>query len=330
MATRNKVGAVFFLLLAAAPTLHARAAVLLGEPYGGLGRFSPTGHAAVYLERVCAASPTVLRRCEPGELGVVLSRYRVAGYDWIAIPLIPYLYAVDRAEDVPESADAQTVARLRDLYRRRYLLDLVPDDPQGESPKGPWVQLIGAAYDRKIFAFEIETQEEQDDAFIREFNARTNKTRFHPLARNCADFAREVINLYYPKAVRRSIIADAGITTPKQVAKSLVRYAKKHRELHFSGFVIEQVPGSLPRSKSVRGVLESLVKSKKYAVPMLVAHLWLTPGLAVGYLTTGRFNPGKHAAALYGPAEIEQRALARSMRASATPQPDRALTRTDP
>jgi hypothetical protein len=34
----------------------------------------------------------------PGENGVVLSQYRgVDGYDWLTMPLIPYLYAVDDA-----------------------------------------------------------------------------------------------------------------------------------------------------------------------------------------------------------------------------------------
>ncbi len=72
------------------------------EPYGAFGRVNPTGHAAVYLSQVCAESPTKLRLCEAGENGVVISRYhRVGGYDWIAIPLIPYLYAVDEPQDAP-------------------------------------------------------------------------------------------------------------------------------------------------------------------------------------------------------------------------------------
>ena len=58
--------------------------------------FTATGHAAVYLSGVCAESPIVLRKCAPGELGAVISRYDgVHGYDWLAVPLIPYLYAVE-------------------------------------------------------------------------------------------------------------------------------------------------------------------------------------------------------------------------------------------
>src|SRR5580700_3277481 len=93
------------LVLGSASVCLARASsatLLLEEPYGKLGFFTATGHAAVYLSGVCAETPLVLRACEPGEQGIVISRYDgVGGYDWVAIPLIPYLYAVDRAEDIP-------------------------------------------------------------------------------------------------------------------------------------------------------------------------------------------------------------------------------------
>src|SRR5256885_11263842 len=96
---------------------HASATLLLEEPYGKLGFFTATGHSAMYLSGVCAESPVILRRCVPGEMGVVLSRYDgVGGYDWIAIPLIPYLYAVKQPEDLPLFADAKMVAFLRDRY----------------------------------------------------------------------------------------------------------------------------------------------------------------------------------------------------------------------
>lgn len=80
----------------------ASATLLTEEPYRKLGFFTATGHSAVYLSGVCAQTPLILRRCGPGESGVVLSRYDdVGGYDWIAILLVPYLYAVERPEDVP-------------------------------------------------------------------------------------------------------------------------------------------------------------------------------------------------------------------------------------
>jgi len=94
----------------------------------------------------------------------VLSRYDgVGGYDWIAIPLVPYFYAVERAEDVPLFADAKIVAFLRDRYRRKYLKDVVPDLPNGETPGGNWYELVGSSYDRTTYGFEIETSTERDE-----------------------------------------------------------------------------------------------------------------------------------------------------------------------
>src|SRR5580700_3940216 len=75
---------------------HAQAALLMEEPYGFFGTVNPTGHTAIYFARICAETPTRLRRCEPGEMGAVISRYSdVNDYDWVAIPLIPYLYSVE-------------------------------------------------------------------------------------------------------------------------------------------------------------------------------------------------------------------------------------------
>src|ERR1700722_19217568 len=90
------------LALLNAHHLFAQAALLMEQPYGVFGSLNPTGHAALYLERVCADTPVHLRMCREGETGVVISRYHgVGSYDWVAIPLIPYLYAVDDPSQVP-------------------------------------------------------------------------------------------------------------------------------------------------------------------------------------------------------------------------------------
>src|ERR1700742_3537844 len=149
--------ALILCFLAAAVTYaHASAALLMEEPYGKFGAMNPTGHAAVYFNRICADSPTLLRVCHQGEDGVVISRYhKIDGYDWIAIPLVPYLYAVESVNDVPVSVNKAQVAAIRDKYRRDHLLALAPDSKQGAMPKGEWTQLVGAAYDRKIHGFEV-------------------------------------------------------------------------------------------------------------------------------------------------------------------------------
>ena len=255
------------------------------------GHVTPTGHAAIYLSGVCADSPTVLRPCEPGETGVVISRYhRVGGYDWLAIPLIPYLYAVEQPEQAPLYVNAEMVASLRDSYRRGHLEHIAPDAEGGETPSGDWTQLVGAAYDRKIYSFEIETTAEQDARLIEKLNSEKNESRFNLFLNNCADFSRGILNTYYPHATHRSLFADQGITTPKTIAKSLVSYSKRHSDLQFSCFTIAQVPGTLPRSGAVRGVFEAFLK-KKYVLPVAALHPIVAGGMVVAYVTMARCDP---------------------------------------
>jgi len=286
------------LLMAYSAFAGSSATLLLEEPYGTMGFFTATGHAAVYLSGVCAETPVVLRPCAPGETGIVISRYDGVGkHDWVAIPLIPYLYAVERPEDIPLFADAKMTAFLRDRYRRTHLEAIAPDVRNGETPGGNWYQLIGSSYDRAIFGFEIETTREQDLALIHKLNSLPNISRFHLVSRNCADFAKDIINFYYPKSLHRSIFADVGITTPKQMAKMLTRYSARHPEIQFSRTVIAQVPGSMSRSTTAHGVVESFFKAKKYIVPSAVASPIFAGCVAGVYFTTGagHFEPAQNA-----------------------------------
>jgi hypothetical protein len=295
---RRSVGKFVVMILVCASVASASATLLLEEPYGGMGYFTATGHVAVYLSGVCADTPLVLRRCAPGETGIVLSRYDgVGGYDWVAIPLIPYLYAVERPEDVPLFANAKMALFLRDRYRRKYLEALAPDAKGGETPGGNWYELVGSSYDRTIYGFEIGTTPEQDEALIRKYNSSPNRSHFHLLSNNCADFAKGVINFYYPKSLHRSLVADVGITTPKQMAKLLTKFSDRHPAIEFSRLIISQVPGSMPRSSAVHGVVESFFTSKKYLVPSVVVSPIFAGCLAAVYVGTGagHFEPARNA-----------------------------------
>jgi hypothetical protein len=282
---------LFGLFAAAATFAHASVALFMEEPYGEFGAMNPTGHAAVYFNHICADSPTSLRPCHDGEFGVVISRYhKIDGYDWLAIPLVPYLYAVDSPNDVPQAVDKEQVAALREAYRKQHLLDLAPDNRHGRSPKGEWTELVGSSYDRTIHGFQVDSTPAQDQRFITIFNDRRNVGHFNLLFHNCADFSRVVLDIYLPHAIHRNFLADVGLMTPKQVARSLVSYGKKHPELNMSAFVIPQVPGSIPRSHPVDGVAESLVKSKKYLLPLVILAPEVTGGVAVAYLVDGRMH----------------------------------------
>lgn len=288
---KNLTHRVVSIACALAATLPAYGSVafLMEEPYGEFGAFNPTGHAAIYLNHVCAASPTELRACQPGELGVVISRYhRIDGDDWLAMPLIPYLYAVDNVADAPASVTREDVARIREAYWKEHLMALAPADDEGNPPKGDWTQLVGASYDRRIHGFQMESTPDQDAHIIAYFSDKSNKSHFNLFFHNCADFSKGVLDIYFPHSIHRNFIADVGITTPKQVARSLVKYGKQHPEIQMSGFIIDQVPGTVKRSHAVDGVAESLVKSKKYIIPLVILQPEVAGGVVVGYLADGR------------------------------------------
>lgn len=288
---------IALLLALSAVSARAEISLLLEEPYGGLGIVNPTGHAAIYLDHVCAATPVQLRPCRPGELGVVLSRYDgIDGLDWVAIPLLPYLYAVENPADIPQTINREQEDRLRDLYRRHALESIAPDLPDGSTPPGNWYELVGSSFDRKIYGFSINTTPDQDAALIATFNDRRNVEHYNGAFRNCADFVRTTINRIYPHAVRRNFIADFGLTTPKSAARGLSRYAAKHPSVDLHYFVIPQVPGTLPRSFGVEGVTEGLLK--RYGVPLAVLSPLATGIVFVAYMGHGRFDMPRDAPVL--------------------------------
>ncbi|MGI4829224.1 MAG: hypothetical protein ACRYFU_13675 [Janthinobacterium lividum] len=199
--SRRRAGLLIALLFLAGLLQRAQAsvAVLLGSPYGKVSILNPTGHSALYFDHICAESPILLRPCAPGELGVVISRYDgVGSFDWIAIPLLPYLYAVDETATIPSTADGLTVLRGRDVYRREHLEIVAPDTADSGMPLGNWYQLVGAAYNRTLYGFRVKTTADQDARMIALFNDAPNVSRYSGAFRNCADFVRVSIDRLYP------------------------------------------------------------------------------------------------------------------------------------
>jgi len=289
-----RITVLFFMLsvlcLFGSAHSQAQAALLIEQPYGFFGTVNPTGHNAIYFERICAETPVKLRRCEPGELGAVLSRYQgISGYDWVAIPLVPYLYSVENISAVPALVDPLSVKRMRDRYHEAHLLRLGVHLPQGNLIRGGWKQLVGAAYERRIYAFRFETTEEQDDALIARLNDNPNRSHFDLIFNNCADFARKLLNSYFPGKFPRTIFPDAGMTTPKHIAYTLARYAHKHPEAQLTVFEIPQIPGYRRLSHANKSVAESLTTTL-YAVPIALVNPYLAGGLFVDYFVRGRYH----------------------------------------
>jgi hypothetical protein len=84
------------LPLLSALIARADVTLLIEEPYGAFGGMTPTGHATIYLSRVCAETPLSLRRCNPGEQGVVISRYhRIEGFRQTCLRLSTFINRMD-------------------------------------------------------------------------------------------------------------------------------------------------------------------------------------------------------------------------------------------
>jgi hypothetical protein len=288
---------VFLGLAALAPVARADVAVLLEEPYSLDGSLVGTGHSAVYLSNICAESATTLRRCNPGEFGVVLSRYHhLAGYDWAAVPLIAYLYAVEKPEDIPLFIDPKLAWYLRNQYRREHFSELVSDPPSSHPDTQDWYQLVGSAFDRTLYGFQLPTSPEDDGRLIAKFNSGKNRQAYKLVSDNCADFVHDILTFYYPDSVWRSKLGDIGIMTPKQAAKSLTQFGKRNPQLQLTRFFIPQIPGTVKRSKPVHGLVDGVFHAKKYFLPLAVFQPFVAGGVATVYYLGGRFDPAKSAA----------------------------------
>ena len=81
----------------------------------------------------------------------------------------------------------QTRTRAPGSVSSKFLEQLVPDGPAGKTPAGDWYELVGSAYDRTLYGFQIETSAAQGDKFIAVYNARPNRESYKLVSRNCAD-----------------------------------------------------------------------------------------------------------------------------------------------
>ena len=255
------------------------------------------GHAGVYLSRVCTVTPVELRLCNPGELGSVIQSYEYfaenTAYQWNAVPLGVYLYGVADPSQRPLFGSPELRNALQDLYRREYLQPVCTTERCVHDPNANWRDSVAAAFVREIYIFQVKTTPEQDEQFIREFNARANVDHYSGFANNCADFAKLVVNSYFPHSAHRNVLNDLGMTTPKAIARSFTHYAEHHPELELRVTRIEQLPGTYKRSSDTREGTEQLIRSKKWLVPTLIVGYQAVPVFAASYFLTGRFNPDR-------------------------------------
>ena len=278
-------------------SVRADVSFLLLESLGVPGEFTGSGHAAIYLSNICTDDGISLRPCRETESGVVISSYpnfvNGSTYEWMAVPLVPFLYGVDDQSKVPIYANGEIRSFLREEYRREYLNTVVPAAPDGKMPGGKWQIMLGTAFNRDIYGFTVKTTPEEDIKFLQESNSKPNSGEFGTFNNNCADFARKTINRYFPGAARRDWLNDFGITTPKAIARSFFNYAKDRPERELSISRIPQVAGTMWRSFDNRNFTEKAYTSKKYLIPSILFKPELIAIFSATYLLTGRFNVHK-------------------------------------
>ena len=257
---------LLFLLFLPGLRVNADVTLFIEAPINFLGHVSSTGHAALLVDDLCSDDHIHMRWCRVGEDGAVLSRYKgIDGYDWLAMPPGPYLFAVDSSDEILETAGIAEVNRLRAEYRTNH-----PGTFEHDPPEDGWIQLLGASYRRRIIGIQLRTTTDQDERLMQWLNRRPDRTHFNFFFSNCADFARQMLDVLFPSAVHRNLLFDFGMTTPKQLESSLHHYAMRHPELEYEVYELPQVPGNIPRSGRLYGVTESFVKSKPYLLPVAV------------------------------------------------------------
>lgn len=257
-------------------------------------KWTGEGHAAVYLSGVCIVSPVELRLCGPGENGVVLSNYKHLGenksYEWNAVPLNVYLYGVEDEAARPLYATPTIRWLLQQRYREKYLGSLCTGDC-ATKPNALWREAVAATFLRDIYMFTLKSTPEQDRAFIEKFNRTANVGHYNGMTHNCADFARDVVNTYFPGAAKADHINDFGMTGPKAIAKSFARYGIKHPELNFHVVRFTQIPGEFPPSKDNRKGTEELYRANRWRLPMALLAPYELAAVTGVYMVTGRFDP---------------------------------------
>lgn len=286
---------ILVLLMALCGAMHADVGLMLNEALRiGASKWTGAGHSAVYLSGVCMDSPVRLRMCAPGENGVVLTNYRTfeedRSYEWNAVPLNIYLYGVEDDSDRPVYATPTVRWMLQERYRQKYLGGLCVGDC-ATNPNALWRETVAATFLRDIYMFQAKTTAAQDRALVEKFNTDGNVGHYNGFTYNCADFARDVVNTYFPGAAKSDHINDFWMTSPKAISRSFAHYGVKHPELNFHVVRFSQIPGEFATSKDNRKGTEELFRANRWRLPLAVSVPYELVMFATSYMITGRFNP---------------------------------------
>ncbi len=283
-----------FVMMAVHAALADVGVVLADPTQIGASVWTHAGHTSVYLSNICAETPTKLRFCEPGEQGVILTAYpdfhEATAYEWNAVPVSLYLDGVTDPASAPLYASPALKLAQENAAAHEWLAPVCA----GACPEvehAYWRDVVGATTVRDVYIFAVHTTRQQDEAFIDRGNRLPNRNRYNMVMYNCADFSRDMINLYFPHSVHRDVVNDLGMMGPKSAARSFTRYARKRPELGLYVLHFIQQPGVVARCGTARVGTEVAFHQPKYLIPAaLIGDHEVAGSFFVAYFLTARFS----------------------------------------
>jgi hypothetical protein len=287
--------AVVLMAFAGARISRADVGVILADPTNvGASVWTSAGHTSVYLSGVCTESPVRLRLCRPEEQGSMLTTFPNFGerapYAWNAVPLSLYLYGSTDPETAPLYG-SPALNRSRESVAAQQAFKEVCEGACPQIEHAYWRDLVAATTTRDVYIFAVHTTRDQDEAFIARVNALPNQNRYRMATHNCADFSRDMVNLYFPHSVHRDVLNDLGMMGPKTAARSFTRYARRHPELGLYVMHFIQQPGVATRCGTARSGTEEAFHQPKYLLPAAaIGDHEVAGSFFVAYFLTGRFS----------------------------------------
>ncbi len=211
-------------------------------------------------------------------------------FAWNAVPLYLFLYGVENQLDQPLVVWPELRRLLQDAARENYLAEICKSESCATARRAHWRDMLASNFIRDIYLFQAKTTLQQDLKLMAYLNSRPNSNHYNGITNNCADFAADVLNFYFPGSARPDHLNDFGMTSPKAISKSFTHYARRHPALGLHVLRFSQLPGRFTPSHDVRKGTESAFRSKKWLLPMLF-HWHELVLFTASYALTGRFNP---------------------------------------
>ncbi|WP_446743819.1 hypothetical protein [Silvibacterium acidisoli] len=276
-------------------SLHADIGIVVADPTGeGSSAYTHAGHALLYLSGVCPASPVRARLCTPGEQGSIITIFpdfhELQPYEWNIVPVSMYVNGTTDPNDRLLIGTKNVKVAITGRARSGYLAPVCG----GECPmvhRSYWRDTLAATIERDVFIYAVKTTPEQDAAAVAWLNDQPNVNHYKPITDNCAMFVQRIVNSIFPNAMRRDVLNDFGIMTPKAGARSFSRWAHDRPELGFHAMHFEQRPGTLHRSGTASNGTEAAFHIKKYLIPaFFIGDHEVAGSFFVMYFLTARFN----------------------------------------